>query len=127
MYLRYESCVPNSRGLFPGVYALANGLARAGKLSESEYQQWKETNQLLDRAYLAPEIYNQLPDDALTSWYIENSAPHWLDSMEFYTDLLDAYETPWREVRSANPGEIVYRDDVQIVVRPFSHEKYWAL
>ncbi|MDO4916289.1 MAG: hypothetical protein Q3974_01535 [Rothia sp. (in: high G+C Gram-positive bacteria)] len=127
MYLRYESCVPNFRGFFPGVYALANGLARAGKLRESEYQQWKETNQLLDRAYLAPEIYIQLPDDALTSWYIENSAPHLLDSMEFYTDLLDAYEVPWREVRSANPGEIVYRDDVQIVVRPFSHEKYWAL
>lgn len=126
MYLRYESCVPNSRGLFPGVYALANGLARAGKLTESEYRQWKETNELLDAAYVSPTVYQELPDDALTSWYIEDSAPHLLESMGFYTDLLDAYNIPWRQVRSDDPGEVVYRDDVQIVVRPFSYQQHWA-
>lgn len=127
MYLRYESCVPNSRGLFLGVYALANGLARAGKLTESEYRQWKETNELLDAAYVSPTVYQKLPDDALTSWYIEDSAPQLLESVGFYTDLLDAYNIPWRQVRSANPGEVVYRDDVQVVVRPFSYQQYWAL
>lgn len=127
MYLRYESCVPNPRGLFPGVYALANGLARAGKLTESEYRQWKETNELLDAAYVSPTVYQKLPDDALTSWYIEDSAPQLLESVGFYTDLLDAYNIPWRQVRSANPGEVVYRDDVQVVVRPFSYQQYWAL
>ncbi len=126
MYLRFESCVPNSKGRFPGVYALANGLAHAGRLTETEYNLWKLTNACLDDAYTSPYIYKKLPDAGLTSWYIEGTAPHLLDSMSFYTELLDRYGIPWREVRSSNPGEIVYRDDVQVVIRPFTHEKHWV-
>ncbi|GAA1046963.1 hypothetical protein GCM10009567_12110 [Rothia amarae] len=127
MYLRFESCVPNSKGRFPGVYALANGLAHTGRLTETEYNQWKLTNACLDGAYTSPGIYKEMPDVGLTSWYIEDSAPHLLDSMSFYTDLLDRYRVPWREVRSSYPGEVVYRDDVQVVVQPFTYQADWAL
>ncbi|WP_346843791.1 hypothetical protein [uncultured Rothia sp.] len=105
---------------------MANGLAHAGRLTETEYNLWKLTNACLDDAYTSPYIYKKLPDAGLTSWYIEGTAPHLLDSMSFYTELLDRYGIPWREVRSSNPGEIVYRDDVQVVIRPFTHEKHWV-
>lgn len=89
MYLRFESCVPNSKGIYPGVYALANGLARGGRLTDSEYLRWKETNAFLDAAYTSPDIYLRMPGAQLTSWYIEHSAPHLLESISFYTGLLD--------------------------------------
>ncbi|MET3803328.1 hypothetical protein ABIB25_000312 [Nakamurella sp. UYEF19] len=38
--------------------------------------------------------------------------------MRGYLDLLDRYGVTWRERRSADPGEPLYEDDVQVVVVP---------
>jgi hypothetical protein len=35
-YLRFESARPNSRGAYPGIFGLANGLTRSGRLSPAD-------------------------------------------------------------------------------------------
>lgn len=41
VYVRFQSAVPNRRGAFPGVFALANGLAGDGRLSAEDLRLWR--------------------------------------------------------------------------------------
>jgi hypothetical protein len=36
-----------------------------------------------------------------------------------HLDLLDRYDVGWRELRTYDPGHILYADDVQVVVEPW--------
>lgn len=40
-YVRFQGTTRSPRGHFPGVFALANGLAREGKLSDEQYRFWR--------------------------------------------------------------------------------------
>lgn len=127
MYIRYESCVPNSHGRFPGVFALVNGLARNGTLALEDYSLWKKRNAELDMTYPQPGIYQELNDKSLTSWFREENAQELLTAIKFYIQILDKYGVPWRKVISNNPGEFVYSDQYQVVVRPFTYENHWKI
>lgn len=43
---------------------------------------------------------------------------HLLERVEPYLKLLDAHEVAWEKLESENPGQIIYEDEVQIVVVP---------
>lgn len=52
-----------------------------------------------------------------TCWFKE-SAQNLLDRVPGYLNLLDRYSPAWAERRSQNPGQILYEDDLQVVVIP---------
>ncbi|HEX4728049.1 MAG TPA: hypothetical protein VH298_09640 [Jatrophihabitans sp.] len=119
-YLRYESTVPNANGRHPGIFGLANGLARAGRLTDADWTWWRANNDWLDAAYPDPATVDpSLFDGSVpVSCWFKSTAGHLLARVPGYLDLLDRYQVGWTERRSANPGWIRYEDDVQVVVTP---------
>lgn len=123
-YVRFEAAVPNSRGTYPGVFGLANGLARSGRLSADDWAWWRAANDWYDAAYpdpatVDPTLFDKGRHPGLTCWFCD-SAEHLLRRLPGYLALLDRYGIAWRERRSADPGVIRYRDDVQVAVTPYS-------
>ncbi|HEX8093023.1 hypothetical protein [Jatrophihabitans sp.] len=129
-YVRYESAVPNSRGTHPGVFGLANGLARSGRLSAADWAWWRAGNDWFTSAYrdpatVDPALFDKARHPGATCWFLD-SAEHLLCRVPGYLALLDRYGMAWRERRSADPGVIRYADADQIVATPYqlSHPAY---
>jgi hypothetical protein len=122
-YLRYESAVPNSRGTHPGVFGLANGLARSGQLSAADWAWWRASNDWYTAAYrdpatVDPALFDKARHPGATCWFLD-SAEHLLCRLPGYLELVERYGLAWRERRSADPGVIRYADADQIVVTPY--------
>ncbi|MER7515505.1 hypothetical protein [Streptomyces sp. NPDC126499] len=122
LFVRYQGTVRSPRGHFPGVFALANGLAREGRLSEEQYRFWRAANDWYDAAYpdpsgADPAVYDHEVNPGAVAWF-KASATHLLDRVPGYLELLAAHGVPCVRVESADPGRIVYEDDVQVVAVP---------
>lgn len=122
VYVRFESATPNARGAYPGIFALANGLAQTGRLSPSDWAWWRVNNDWFDRAYPNPgaehpELFDRTRYPVVACWF-KNSAHHLLARVPGYLDLLDRYGVAWTERRTTTPGTILYEDTVQVVVTP---------
>lgn len=122
-YVRFESAVANDRGSYIGVFGLANGLARSGRLTAADRAWWRAANDWYDAAYpdpalVDPTLFDRARYPGLTCWFLM-SAEHLLCRLPGYLDLLDRYGIGWRQRSSADPGVLRYRDDVQIAVTPY--------
>jgi hypothetical protein len=122
-YVRFESAVATERGSHAGIFGLANGLARSGRLSAQDWAWWRAANDWFDAAYrdpasVDPTLFDRARYPYATCWF-RDSAEHLLCRVPGYLALLERYSIGWRERRSADPGLIRYRDEVQIVVTPY--------
>jgi hypothetical protein len=120
-YVRFECAAPNIRGLNLGVFAAANGLAQAGRLSKSDWLYWREANDWFDRAYPDPGKADPSLFDRrrpVECWF-KTSATHLLERVPAHLELLDRYAVAWRRLDSDDPGRNVYEDDVQVVVERY--------
>ncbi|MFE5774273.1 hypothetical protein [Brachybacterium sp. NPDC056505] len=131
MFVRFQSAVPNRRGAFPGIFAMANGLRDAGVLSPEDDRWVRRMNAHCERAYTDPstvvtDCYDHERNPGARSWFREN-ADELLAIARAYTQLLDRCRIPWEEVRTSTPGRIVYEDSVQVVAVPFTYAQDWPL
>jgi hypothetical protein len=110
----------HASGRHPGIFALANGLARSDRLSEADWAWWRSNNDWLDAAYPDPAAIDPAPFDGSVhaSCWFKSTAGHLLARVSGYLDLLDRHQVGWIECRSSDPGRIRYEDDVQVVVVP---------
>jgi GNAT superfamily N-acetyltransferase len=115
-YVRYESPTPNARGTHPGIFALADGLARSGRLSASDHAWWRMNNDWFEAAYTDPATVDPTLFHRPVSGWFKDTATHLLERVPGYLDLLDRHGVRWTECRSPAPGPILYEDPVQIVV-----------
>ncbi|MEU8540374.1 hypothetical protein AB0C52_10360 [Streptomyces sp. NPDC048717] len=123
-FVRFQGTTRHPRGHFPGVFALANGLARDGRLSPAEYRFWRESNDWYDAAYPDPSatdpgVYDPALNPGAVAWF-KGTARHLIERVPGYLALLAAHEVPCVRVESADPGRIVYEDDVQVVAVPWA-------
>lgn len=125
MFVRFQSKHPTGNGRHPGVFALANGLARDGRLSAYERSWWRANNDWFNAAYTDPATLDaSLFDRTLhpqTSCWFKEGALHLLSRLTGYLRLLDAHAVEWVELRSTDPGIVLYEDDVQVVAAPYDH------
>jgi len=121
-FVRYQSAVPNRKGDYPGVFALANGL-RHDRLLTPEDNAWHhEANRRATAAYVdpttvEPHCYDQNRNPGARAWFAAE-AVELLALTDPYLDLLDRYDVPWVKLTTRTPGRVVYRDDVQVVAVP---------
>jgi hypothetical protein len=64
-------------------------------------------------------LFDRSINSRVECWF-RISAEHLVTRAHEYLRLLDLYGVGWIERREDNPGRILYEDDVQIVVVPFS-------
>ena len=130
-FRRYQSAVPNRRGEFPGVFALANGLASEGRLAPADHEWWVTSNRRCESLYPDPSMvistcYDRDINPGARSWF-KDTATELLAVTADYLALLDRYGVPWAELRSSSVGRLVYEDAVQVVAVPYSYPADWAL
>jgi hypothetical protein len=121
-FVRFESDQPDEDGFRVGVFGLANVLARSGRLTPEDWAFWRSGNDWFDAAYadpgsVDPTLWDKEANPVVECWFKE-AAVHVLGKVPGYLDLLARYGVRCVERRSADPGTILYEDDVQIVVRP---------
>ncbi|MBO1756816.1 hypothetical protein [Allobranchiibius sp. CTAmp26] len=128
-YIRFQSATPNRHGRFPGVFAMANGLAKEHLLRAHDAQWLQSANTRANAAYPDPaltgsECYNLDRFPGARAWF-KATATHLLEMTGEYLELLDRYDVPWMELRTARPGRVVYEDNVQVVTTPFGYPADW--
>lgn len=126
MFVRYRDVTPNRRGVQVGIFALANGLAADGLLSEQDRRWWRASNDWYDAAYVEPAsvdpaIFDREANPGAVCWF-KASATHLLERVDGYLDLLDRHGVAWERVETDAPGRIVHEDDVQVVAVPAAVE-----
>lgn len=62
-------------------------------------------------------MYDPDVNPGAVAWF-KGTATHLLDRIPGYLALLAAHGVPCERLESADPGKVVYEDDVQIVVVP---------
>lgn len=124
-YVRFQSPARSPRGHFPGIFALANGLARDGRLTPEQSRFWRTNNDWYDAAYpdptkVDPTVYDHDINPGAVAWF-KSTADELLARVPGYLDLLAAHGVACVRLRSAvAPGRVVYEDTTQIVVVPAS-------
>ncbi|WP_433854448.1 hypothetical protein [Streptomyces kronopolitis] len=126
LYVRFQAIRRSPRGHFPGVFALANGLAREGRLSEEQYRFWRAGNDWYDAHYpdpsaTDPTVYDHELNPGAVAWF-KTSAVRLIERVDGYLELLAAHGVGCVRVESADPGRIIYEDAEQVVVVPWQHE-----
>ncbi|MEU1090933.1 hypothetical protein ACFYPN_30395 [Streptomyces sp. NPDC005576] len=121
-YVRFQGTARDRRGRYPGVFGLANGLAREGRLDEEQFRFWRAANDWYDAHYpnpseTDPEVYDPAVNPGAVAWF-KASALHLIERVDGYLDLLAAHGVPCVRVESAHPGRVVYEDEVQVVAVP---------
>ena len=122
-YRRWESAAADSDGTHVGIFGAANRIARAGRLSQEDWLWWRANNDCFDAAYpdpasVIPDLFESAQILPVTCWFKE-SADHLLERVGGYLHLLDRYGIEWQELRSDDPGQILYEDEWQVVVTPY--------
>ncbi|MFJ6179904.1 hypothetical protein [Streptomyces sp. NPDC092295] len=79
-YVRFQGTVRDPRGHFPGVFALANGLARQGVLTDEQWSFWRAGNDWYDANYpdpstVDPHVYDPELHPGAVAWF-KTSAHH---------------------------------------------------
>lgn len=124
-YLRFQSTVPNRRGIFPGVFGLVNGLAREASKLTAAQEQFRQTNNAwyeancTDPSSVDPTVYDRKINPKAGAWF-RSSASVLLGRVDGYLKILVDHGVGCELVRSADPGRVIYEDDHQIVVVPHS-------
>ena len=121
-FVRFHAATANARGTFPGLFALANGLASDGLLSEVDVAWLRRANDdaaaaYADPAITHPEVYDRALNPRAAAWF-RASATDLVSMTQGYLDLLTRYGVDWVESRSDDPGRVIYSDDVQVIVVP---------
>lgn len=124
-FVRYRARTPNARGVKVGIFALANGLARDGRLTAEEAAWLREANDWYNRAYpnpsdVDPGVYDRVVNPGAVSWFKVGASDALIERLADYVRLLDAHSVEWERVVTARPGRIVYEDEVQVVAIPES-------
>lgn len=121
-YVRFQSPYRNRRGHFTGVFGLINTLAREGRLTvEQEAFRWSNNSwynvAYTDPSTVDPTVYDHEINPGAAAWF-KPTATHLLERVPGYLRVLTAHGVECQLVRSADPGRVIYEDDVQVVVVP---------
>ncbi|MCX4973129.1 hypothetical protein [Streptomyces sp. NBC_00620] len=121
-YVRFQGTIRSERGHFPGVFGLANGLAREGRLTEEQFRFWRANNDWYDANYPNPSdndplVYDHETHPGAVAWF-KSSAKELIKRVDGYLELLAAHGVECRRVESSAPGKIIYEDECQVVVVP---------
>ncbi|MDQ2838137.1 MAG: hypothetical protein M3Y42_18625 [Actinomycetota bacterium] len=122
-FVRFQAPVANARGHHPGIFGLANGLARQGLLSPTEWQFWRQNNDwyqanIIDPSTVDATVYDRQLNPLAAAWF-RASSDQLLNRVEGYRRILAAHQLACVRLHSDDPGRVIYSDADQVVVVPY--------
>jgi len=120
--IRWRGSRPGKRQVRPGVFALVNGLHRAGLLTAGEEAFRAHHNAWFDRHLVLPTdvdptVYDHHVNPGAVAWFRASAVPC-LVRVPGYLAILDAHGVPWERVEAHSAGRVVYEDELQVVAVP---------
>lgn len=116
-YVRFRSRYASRSGLKIGVFGLVNVLGKRGMLTPEEERFRRENNDWYDATYPEPDVYGPDTDPLAECWF-KVTSHELVHRVSGYLTILDAHSIAWEEVRTTNPGRILYEDRWQVVAVP---------
>lgn len=121
-YVRFQGTTPNGRGLFAGVFALVNGLAKDGVLTADQERFRRANNEWYNANFPNPAekdstVYDRELHPGAVAWF-KVSADEFIERVDGYLQILAAHGVDCATVQSADPGKVIYEDQFQVVVVP---------
>ncbi|GLW73861.1 hypothetical protein Kpho02_61590 [Kitasatospora phosalacinea] len=122
MYVRFQATEANRRGTFPGVFALVNGLAAAGRLTPAQESfrrssyDWYDAH-LANPSHVDPTVYDRDLHHGAEAWFKESAVEH-LAQVAGHLEILTLHGVGYDVLRSTDPGTVLYEDEHQVVVLP---------
>ena len=86
-------------------------------LTPDEEQFRRENNDWYNSAYPAPPVYGKDDHPRAAAWF-KSTAASLIERIPGYLTILDAHRIAWEEVRTPDPGTIIYEDEFQVVAIP---------
>jgi len=122
MYIRYETKLTfTGTAHRKGIFAAMGDLKRMDKMSAEERQWYVATASWFNENLKNPACFEGPDHEAIRfvakSWFL-NVPSLFLSKSVQVVELLRKYEIDVDVLTSENPGEVIYRDDFQIVVLP---------
>ena len=119
-YVRFQAPERDHKGRYVGVFGLVNGLARTGRLTETQERFRRANNDWYDASYtdpgtVDPSVYDHESHPGAAAWF-KASAVHLIERVAGYLAILDAHGIAWVRLDSEDPGRIIYEDADQVVV-----------
>ncbi|MEP6478265.1 MAG: hypothetical protein ABJB03_02645 [Rhodoglobus sp.] len=123
MFVRYQSPDANARGVHPGVFALVNGLAAHGLLTEEQERFRRTTNDWYNATFTNPTdvdplVYDRTRNPGAVAWFRVESV-RLTERVEGYLEILGDHRVPCECIEADAPGRVIYEDADQVVVVPF--------
>jgi len=120
MYIRFETnLVFRGTSCRKGIFAAMGDLKRMGVMTEEEHQWYVSTAAWFNENLNNPTCFNEPVAEQVRfsakSWFLNVSSPYLSKSLQV-VDLLRKYGIEVYMLESTDPGEVLYRDDLQIVV-----------
>jgi hypothetical protein len=121
-YIRFQSPEPDERGRFVGVFGLVNMLSSRGRLTPEQERFRRANNDWYDAAYadpttVDPTVYDEAVHPGAHAWF-KDSATELVARVPGYLAILAAHGVACVEVRTQDPGRVIYEDDHQVVAVP---------
>jgi hypothetical protein len=91
-------------------------------LTPEEERFRRENNAWYDAAYpepcrTHPATYDPAVNPHAAAWF-KSTSMELIDRAQGYLAILDAHNVAWEEVRTPDPGRIIYADEYQVVAVP---------
>jgi hypothetical protein len=86
-------------------------------LTSDEERFRRENNDWCNSAYPAPPVYRENAHPRAAAWF-KSTAASLIERIPGYLAILDAHSIAWEEVRTPDPGTIIYEDEFQVVAIP---------
>lgn len=118
-YVRFRSPEPDEQGRYIGVFGPVNRLARLTPEQERFRRagnDWYNAN-VTNPSDIDPAVYDAARHPRAASWF-KATATRETGRVPGYLRILAAHGVPCEEVRTTDPGRILYEDAEQVVAVP---------
>ena len=121
-YVRFQGKGLTRTGDHAGIFGLVNVMGRNGMLTPGEEKFWRENNTWYsaacpDPGQIDPGVFDRAVNPHAAAWF-KATASHLIERIPGYLAILDAHHIAWEQLRTSDPGVIIYADDCQVVAIP---------
>src|SRR5688572_3786637 len=126
MYLRFITIFDKESGeRETGIFQAAGYFAESGSLNPEDKEKLRELGKWFGKNLKRPEKFSKSKkphtENTGLSWFKDTSSEY-LKNMYDLKSILEKQDLIIEVIKSRNPGYIVYEDDHQIVVIPYTKE-----
>ena len=119
-FVRLQATYRGRLGIEVGVFVAVDHLRRADRLSEDEEELFFDIDDWFEVNLLNPPFYEDGNSVGGVTWFKRSTSVEMLKRLEPLCDILTKYGIEWVLAESPDPGDVIYEDEFQVGVIPYT-------